>query len=285
MCLFLSEMIMPTSPASAIVHAKGMDDLMKLQGPTFYSSGLSHHMFVGFRPVLVLQAFITRRKHLLSDHSWTSIPFSIYAASPLQALFTEAFPLAAILERMDILQGFTIAQAMPDAQQILEEILYIFQSLVHREQILHGEAATHRWFPIFPAQSEQPIQFPSISVANYFTHLWAFQVICADSIIKLLTRYPCLSTPKEIMEPEELPSVEMIKQLACWCFRSIKFLIQKEFKLFGEASTSLIIKTYCDMFRAYGDDDPEMVFWYNRVSRILKGGSYPFLESLLGAAD
>lgn len=46
-------MIMPTGPTSAIVHAKGIEDLMKLQKPCFYISGVSHHLFVGFRPVLV----------------------------------------------------------------------------------------------------------------------------------------------------------------------------------------------------------------------------------------
>jgi hypothetical protein len=46
-------MIMPTGPTSAIVHAKGIEDLMKLQKPCFYASGISHHLFVGFRPVLV----------------------------------------------------------------------------------------------------------------------------------------------------------------------------------------------------------------------------------------
>ncbi|KAF5003864.1 hypothetical protein FDECE_9612 [Fusarium decemcellulare] len=285
MCLFLSEMIMPTSPESAIVHAKGMDDLMQLQGPAFYASGLSHHMFVGFRPVLVLQAFVSRRKHFLSEPRWTSIPYSIYAASPLQELFTEAFPLTGIMERMDALEGIPMVEAIPDAQQILEEILGVFQRIVHRDEILKGEITAYRWLPIFPVQHDLPIRFPDISAANFFTHVWAFEMICADHIVKLLTRYPCLSMSDAARTPGELPSIEMIKHLACWCFRSIEFLIQKEFKLFGAASTSLVLKTACDMFRTYGHDDPDLVFWHSRVSGIITGGGYAYLERLLNDED
>jgi hypothetical protein len=46
-------MMLPTSTASGSVHAKGIEDLLRLQTPDFYSSGIGHQLFVGFRPVLV----------------------------------------------------------------------------------------------------------------------------------------------------------------------------------------------------------------------------------------
>ncbi|KAH7276133.1 hypothetical protein B0J15DRAFT_531564 [Fusarium solani] len=283
MCLFLSEMIMPTGPTSAIVHAKGIEDLMKLQKPCFYASGISHHLFVGFRPVLtqVLQAFFSRRKHFLSDPAWTSIPFEFYIPSPLQSLFTEVFPLAEILGRIDHLSDTPADQAVASAQEIVEELLDILEKVVCRDETVREETTAHRWLPIFPVQEDLPIQFPDIIAGNFFTHLWAFQVICAHNIIKLMSRFPCLSTSTKMRSLDNLLDVKMINQLALWTFRSIEFLLKEEFKLFGAASISLPLKTACDVLKTFGADDPEMVFWFCRVSRFIKETGYYFLIQML----
>lgn len=73
----------------------------------------------------------------------------------------------------------------------------------------------------------------------------------------------------------------MINQLALWTFRSIEFLLKEEFKLFGAASISLPLRTACDVLKAFGGDDPEMVFWYYRVSRFIKETGYCFLIQML----
>ncbi|KAI8680393.1 Zn(2)-C6 fungal-type domain-containing protein [Fusarium keratoplasticum] len=285
MCLFLSEMIMPTGSTSAIVHAKGIEDLMKLQKPCFYASGISHHLFVGFRPVLVLRAFFSRRKHFLSDPAWTSIPFEFYIPSPLQSLFTEVFPLAEILGRIDDLSDTPADQAVASAQQIVEELLNILQNLVRRDETVKEETTAHRWLPIFPAQEDLPIQFPDIIAGNFFTHLWAFQVICAHNIIRLTSRFPCLSTSTKRRGLDDLLDVKMINQLALWTFRSIEFLLKEEFKLFGAASISLPLKTACDVLKTFGADDPEMAFWFCRVSRFIKETGYYFLIQMLDADE
>ncbi|RMJ15184.1 hypothetical protein CDV36_005107 [Fusarium kuroshium] len=277
MCLFLSEMIMPTGPTSAIVHAKGIEDLMKLQKPCFYTSGVSHHLFVGFRPVLVIQAFFARRKHFLSDPAWTSIPFEFYTPSPLQSLFTEVLPLAATLGRIDDLRDAPKDQATVNAQEIVEELLDILQYLVHRGKALKEETTAHRWLPIFPIQEDLPIQFPDIIAGNFFTHLWAFQMICAHNILSLISKYPCLSTATEMKGIDDLLHVKMINQLALWSFRSIEFLLKEEFKLFGAASIILPLKTACDVFKAFGSNDPDMGIWFSRVSQFIKETGYYFL--------
>ncbi|RSL72171.1 hypothetical protein CEP53_001202 [Fusarium sp. AF-6] len=277
MCLFLSEMIMPTGPTSAIVHAKGIEDLMKLQRPCFYASGVSHHLFVGFRPVLVIQAFFARRKHFLSDPAWTSIPFEFYIPSPLQSLFTEVLPLAAILGRIDDLRDAPNNQAIANVQEIVEELLDMLQYLAHKGKALKEETTAHRWLPIFPIQEDLPIQFPDIIAGNFFTHLWAFQMICAHNILSLISKYPCLSTATEMKGIDDLLHVKMINQLALLSFRSIEFLLKEEFKLFGAASIILPLKTACDVFKAFGANDPEMGLWFSRVSRFIKETGYYFL--------
>nr|XP_036589609.1 uncharacterized protein CTRU02_00363 [Colletotrichum truncatum]KAF6801614.1 hypothetical protein CTRU02_00363 [Colletotrichum truncatum] len=67
MCLFVSEALFPTTPNGAFVHAKGIDGLMRLQGPETYASGDSHQLFVGARPVLSPKEFPVRP--LLDDNT------------------------------------------------------------------------------------------------------------------------------------------------------------------------------------------------------------------------
>lgn len=80
---------------------------------------------------------------------------------------------------------------------------------------------------------------------------------------------------------DNLLDVKMINQLALWTFRSIEFLLKEEFKLFGAASISLPLKTACDVLKTFGADDPEMVFWFCRVSRFIKETGYYFLIQML----
>lgn len=50
-------MLLPTSSISCVVHAGGIAELIQLREPSFYTSGISHKLFVGFRPVLVSRCF------------------------------------------------------------------------------------------------------------------------------------------------------------------------------------------------------------------------------------
>ncbi|KAM5366222.1 hypothetical protein ACJZ2D_010650 [Fusarium nematophilum] len=278
MCLFLSEMIMPTSPTTAVVHAKGIGDLMQLQRPEYYSSGVPHHLFVGFRPVLALQAFFNRRNNFLADQAWTSIPFSFYTASPLQSLFTDVFPLAAILGTIDGLCDLPADQALGIATQTVEQLIDILHLLSHRDQTFKADA---RELPTFPAEPDSPLIFPTIIAANYSTHLWAFELICIHNIIKLTSNFPCIPRSTEKKGVRDLLSVGTIIQLACWSFKGVEFLLQDEFKLFGAASITLPLKTACDMFRAHGTHNPEMEFWFKRLSLIIKNKGYCFLTHML----
>ncbi|KAG7152172.1 hypothetical protein HYQ46_011998 [Verticillium longisporum] len=89
MCLFLSEVVLPTSNSSAPIHASGIGDLLQLHDPDFYSSGISHQLFVGFRPVMFIHVFMSRQKSFLAEAQWLHAPFSKSGIAPLQNLFSE----------------------------------------------------------------------------------------------------------------------------------------------------------------------------------------------------
>ncbi|KAM5341489.1 hypothetical protein ACJ41O_014520 [Fusarium nematophilum] len=197
-----------------------------------------------------LQAFFNRRNNFLADQAWTSIPFSFYTASPLQSLFTDVFPLAAILGTIDGLCDLPADQALGIATQTVEQLIDILHLLSHRDQTFKADA---RELPTFPAEPDSPLIFPTIIAANYSTHLWAFELICIHNIIKLTSNFPCIPRSTEKKGVRDLLSVGTIIQLACWSFKGVEFLLQDEFKLFGAASITLPLKTACDMFRAHDE--------------------------------
>ncbi|KAF6517766.1 hypothetical protein HZS61_003327 [Fusarium oxysporum f. sp. conglutinans] len=101
MCLFLSEILLPTSPTGSTIHAEGVATLLQRYPPSFYSSGTPHKLFAGFRPILVLHSFLTRRSSFLATDSWKTEPFADVSATPLQALMNDVIAVPAIFEELD----------------------------------------------------------------------------------------------------------------------------------------------------------------------------------------
>lgn len=197
-------------------------------------------------------------------------------------MFTEVLPMAAIIARIDDLRHTPTNHAATSAQGIMEELLNVLQYLAQREEALKKETTAHRWLPIFPVQQDWPIQFSDIITGNFFTHLWAFQMICTHNIIDLTLRYPCLPKPTGMRGLDDLLNVKTINQLALLTFRSIEFLLQRDFKLYGAASIILPLKTACDVFKAFGANDPELALWFRRVLAFIKETGYYFLIQIFG---
>jgi hypothetical protein len=61
-----SQLLLPTLGSGAMIHAKGVEDLMNLYTPSSYTSGVSHQLFVGFRPIFVRLISIQPHKILLN---------------------------------------------------------------------------------------------------------------------------------------------------------------------------------------------------------------------------
>ncbi|CCF33275.1 hypothetical protein CH063_05494 [Colletotrichum higginsianum] len=229
MCLFLSEMILPTSKAAAIVHAKGIGDVLKLQSPGFYTHGIGHKLFVGIRPVLVLHSFFSHELSFLAEDVWKHEPFSGQGAAPLQELFSIVVALPSALSTIDKLKVTLTEQSYVTACNALDQLTDTLNGLLNLRQTIQDESQREYWAPALPPNIQSGISFQSITAANFFTHLWAFHIICAGYIKTLLTLFPaCLDRVHQNLKRQI--SRDLVTDLACRILRSIEFLADEKFK-------------------------------------------------------
>lgn len=64
----LNKTFLPTSKDSGLIHAKGVGHLLQRRGPLFYSTGVAHKLFVGFRPILVSKQ--SHRRNAAHSNYW-----------------------------------------------------------------------------------------------------------------------------------------------------------------------------------------------------------------------
>ncbi|KAK3321722.1 hypothetical protein B0H66DRAFT_552522 [Apodospora peruviana] len=275
MCLFLSELILPTSKASATIHAQGIRALLQLQSPESYSSGVGHQLFVGVRPVLFIQSLLSRQNTFLAEEGWLMAPFSISGATPLQDLFSEVVTLPSTLGMIEELKEMPKAQADTLALTAFEKLSQSLNGLVRMsEAIKDGDQDLYQ-FILCPIEEDTDIHFPSLTVANLFTHIWAFHIVCARHITQLTCFFPSI---RGQLDPrlERLISTEIVIHLSSLILRSMKFLTLEKFKLFGAASTTLPLHVAHEVLVDEGRDNEELSSLYQRVLRMycLKGYQY-----------
>ncbi|KAG7143083.1 hypothetical protein HYQ46_007531 [Verticillium longisporum] len=149
MCLFLSEMVLPTSNSSAPIHAKGIGDLLQLHEPDFYSSGISHQLFVGFRPVMFIHVFMSRQKSFLAETQWLHAPFSESGAAPLQNLFSEMMNMPVTVGVVEGLDTMPLEQAQFAAQNALHNFEIWVRQLVNLREA-QGDGGQYQCFSTEP---------------------------------------------------------------------------------------------------------------------------------------
>ncbi|KAH7119193.1 N-terminal fungal transcription regulatory domain-containing protein [Dactylonectria macrodidyma] len=245
MCLFLSEKLLPTSNASSVVHAKGISDLIQLCRPDFYASGVPHKLFVGFRPILILNAFDTRTSTFLATDEWKIEPFRLVPAVPLQALMNEAIEIPSILEKLDS-SKLNPASAYLVAHEALFGFVEILDRLSRWYRSTQLSSRGPLWWPVSRTGGQTHLWFSSITVANCLTHLWAFWIICATQIRQLRAEFPGLMEQGIEVDgqvPESAHVSQKIIQESVRILQSVEFLTQDEMKLYGIASAALPLHT------------------------------------------
>lgn len=263
MCLYLSEMMVPSAHAGYALHGKGISDLIQLHRPQFYKSGISHKLFVGFRPLLIIDSFQTRTSSFLSSDEWKKEPFRIIPTTPLQALMNDASILPSLLERLDNSKGGSPSQMEAIAQDSLFQFIKMLDVL---DMWYHRTLATSNpcsWWQVSKIGDGHCLWFPSISMANCLTHYWAFWVLCVTQIRQLRAKYPSLMDMLIEVDghrPESDHVSQKLGDMANWILLSVEFLMQDKMKFFGIASASFPVQTACsvlevDMDGGKGADD------------------------------
>ncbi|RFU23710.1 hypothetical protein B7463_g12628, partial [Scytalidium lignicola] len=290
MCLTLAELMIPSSESAwnAHAHVRGVSELLRISGPEIYASGILHKLFVGFRPIMIFEAFRSRRSTFLALDEWKVIPFHLHPPSSMQSLLSEAVTLPAALQNSDRLEILPLDKANVLAHEALLLFFDVLRRLKRWNESFRKEMHGPLHWPnsTSTSKSSQPTSvlicsptfwFPSISVANTLTHFWAFQIICLVHIHKLESSYASLDNERFVMETE-VP-VRSLKdnsiELATRICQSMKYMMQNDMKLYGSTSTWFPLSAAYDIFKYYGKETEEQLAWCRGIiAQLVQSGLY-----------
>ncbi|KAF4427313.1 Uncharacterized protein CFRS1_v002929 [Colletotrichum fructicola] len=253
MCLFLSEKFFPTSSSAATVHARGIGELIQLRPPQFYASGTPHKLFVGFRPILILHAFDTRKSTFLGAPEWKTEPFCGVVQDPLQILLSEACAIPAILEMLDRCSDKNGLVARQAVTQFVEAI----NRLDRWHKSVNMTVGDFTPFPEISAAGTN-FEFPNITVANSLSHYWAFWIICATQIKRLTAQHPNISEDYLVIDgerPETEAVTRKVLQLSSYILSSTGYLMREDMKLYGTASAFFPLHIARSALEMFGGND------------------------------
>ncbi|KAL4876177.1 hypothetical protein BJY04DRAFT_223262 [Aspergillus karnatakaensis] len=281
MCLGLAEVMFPDSSLGLEAHFSGIEQLFQANGPQKYSSGVLHKLFVGFRPLLVLQALQNRRSTFLAEDSWMTAPFTVFSPSPMQSLLCKGLPLSKILIDIDVLLTAESA-SIEEAAFIFTSLLETISRLEEWERSLRSSLNGPPYWSSPPSNHNQytpssklSLWFPNITLANVYTHLWAFHIICLSELENLVDHLPCLILEHTTLWDRflALGAEKQMPVLAENICSSMDYLLQDEMGLFGPGSTFLPLMMAHRAFVKHRGTETEDVAWVREiVNRLVAKG-------------
>ncbi|GAB1311452.1 hypothetical protein MFIFM68171_01662 [Madurella fahalii] len=275
MCLLFADLFLSTSLDSWTAHLQGLGELIQLSRPELYASGITHRLFVGARPALVVLALLSRKSCFLAAEEWRNKPFEEISPSPVQALMSEAAIIPSILERLD---------RAGSSGDVAAEVLHEFEAVLGRLDAWADSFHSSAPSPIFWLEpsvdaGRQHIWFPSITVANALTHFWAFKVICLGNIRRLKAAGVDSSNGRKAAHCGE------IKSLSVMICQSTEYLMQDRMRLFGPTSVMLPLRTAYEAFEVEGYESYEELEWCKRLFADILGRGHRFMSLFLRAEN
>lgn len=252
MCLALSEALLPISPVSWLVHVEGVSNMIQLSPPESFESGVEHTLFIGFRPLLILKAFILRKATFFANDEWVEKPFQHHQAAPLQSLLSLAARIPAILEKIDNLAHVSLETSVKYGKERITELMETKSCLeTWHSSFLNSTSAPQYWhcMPDNALESgHQLLWYPDLSTANVFTYFWSFQLICLTNIQSLREQYPDLEKPEQIAADDIEGLRDTCLELSIRIYQSMEYVLQEDFMLYGISSVGFPLQTACKAF-------------------------------------
>jgi hypothetical protein len=243
--------------------------MIQLSPPEFFQCGVEHTLFIGFRPLLVtfptfrqisfpsltfitqiLKAFIRRKATFFADEEWVHAPFQHRQAAPLQDLLGVAAHIPGILEKIDLLPRLLPKTMAKSVQEAVTELMQAVSKLeTWQACFLKSSPASHYWDRTSnnsTAVGYQLLWYPSLSTANLFTYLWSFQLICLTHIHWVREHYLNMAEPIHTMPQDHTLLRETCLDLGVRIYRSMEFVMQEDFMLYGALSVKFPLQIACN---------------------------------------
>lgn len=194
----------------------------------------------------MVQSIQSRRATFIASKEWIDIPFSNSQPSSMQQLIDLSAILPSLLEQADQLVNASSSLLTTKLSGLWESFLGLFSKLQSWERALHAQSM---WSQCLDSDLESSnlgpnLWFTDITMANFYTHIWAFQIIC----VLELSRLADLQDATSWNLPESSFDLYSMSQKICL---SMKYLLQDEMRLFGPASALLPLQT---AYKVYNED-------------------------------
>ncbi|KAH3979738.1 hypothetical protein HBI24_000610 [Parastagonospora nodorum] len=275
MCLTLSEVMMPTSSEGSTAHIQGVAGMMQSRGPSAFCDGITHLLFVGFRPLIVLEALMKRRRTFLAADEWRAIPFSTQSPSPMQVLLGQASTIPLLLEEAD--------KADMDVQVIRKSFASALDTLKAWEDDFLSRDDTVYW-PVPSAHLKSSVdpqllpdtcfEFLDVSHANSLSHCWAFQIVCLLQL-DAFEEQMCEVQSKETQELDHNRKAG-ISGLCTQICQGLPYLLQPEMSLYGPLSATFPLRMVSESLKSMPERGLDQSKWCNAIQdRLISKGIMP----------
>lgn len=232
----------------------------------------------------MINAIQCRTPSFLGSDNWKTTPFAILSPSPMQSLLSQAAALPTILHTLDNLSGpGTSNQNQCESIRILK----CFEDLLNRLNEWEASEFNNATSPLYwyrdqDAEEIPCMWFPSITMANAITYIWAFRIICLCEMERLASSLPQPSFEYlRILKEQHIESVQISSEtLMRQICESMEYLLQGEMKLFGPASTILPLQVAYAVATMNGNQHNAQLPTLKRIVErlVLKGlQSFPIL--------
>ncbi|KAH7072310.1 hypothetical protein BKA63DRAFT_517269 [Paraphoma chrysanthemicola] len=251
MCLAVTELVFPTSESSWMKHATAVESFIQRVGPVPFATSILHKLFVGFRPLLLINSLLNRRRTFLAQQEWTTQPFQGQPISLMQSLLSKAACLPALLERCTDL-GISVDVVDPAAlEHVMIDLITVQKGFQTWESTARSKSSSPlSWKRLDAdqhfARDENDLWFPDVMTANSLMYCWAFEIV-------VLKHLSFLSKIFEAKEPSgKLTCVKFTSrtllrhksvELAEMICDSMAYAMQPDMKLWGPASAFFTFRT------------------------------------------
>lgn len=170
----------------------------------------------------------------------------------MQSLLSEAAAIPSLLQQIDILHNDLYQGSSHDVANLLRYFMAAFDNFENWEVYLRTENAEAHYWSVSPdmqftgaSPHDGYIWYPNITMANVYTHLWAFRIICLSEINNLVSLSPSIIHRNQLSSWQfdfdniQEDMIALSKQICM----SMEYLIQDEMRLFGPASTFFPLQT------------------------------------------
>ncbi|KAF3033416.1 hypothetical protein E8E12_001707 [Didymella heteroderae] len=249
-----AKIVFPTSKSSWMKHATAVGDFVERLGPSAFTTGVLHKLFVGFRPMLLKSAIFNQHGSFLGKPEWTEQPFQRQPVSLTQSLFNRAVHLPDLLERFADTMLSPYTADISSRVELRTDLETVLRSLRDWETTAQNQSTSPLyWKKIdnrhLSACDIDALWFRDLMTATSLTFCWAFKIVVLNHLDLVQHSIDTLNPSHHHGQDSKSSNREEKIKLAGLICNSMPYFMRPEMKLWGHASTFFTFSTSVQTFK------------------------------------